>query len=307
MDEFPWFRLWTSILNDPKPWGLDPEDFRAWVMLLAVASSGSPRGHLPALREVAFFLRCGEDDARATLDRLVDARLIDVMGDGSLSMHQWAKYQPTGGGSSTERVRRHRANKAGVSCNVSRNADETFQKRFTSVSCIKEKENSLNTDTETEGERCGNVSRNADETLHETFHETQAVGTVKQDLTVAPDPDRANLDPLAEEVEGAWPGWGQQVYGFADAYLPGAVAWGFRTALDMGKRGERLTLRRIRGLIEYSQREGTWAEQKPGVRDGRATSAKPKTEREKRDASAKKWRKEKKRQLDEIPDDILPE
>ena len=59
-----WFRAYNEALDDPKVQRLPGELFKTWFNLLCVASRCG--GSLPALGDLAFMLRLGEDEAGET-------------------------------------------------------------------------------------------------------------------------------------------------------------------------------------------------------------------------------------------------
>ena len=167
---YPWFRMWNSVLADPKVQMLDPVRFKQWVNLLAVANQGKPRGTLPPVGQMAFSLRCSEEEAVAIIEYFRSLDLVDARPDGSLTPHNWAKWQPEGDGQSTERVRAWRDRKRNGSetlhetdvkrfSNVSRNGRETWSPN--SVSSLRTtQESSSVREEETDVKRFSNVSRN---------------------------------------------------------------------------------------------------------------------------------------------------
>ena len=116
----PWFRFYTEAIDDPKVQRLPPTLFKTWVNLLCLA--GKNGGNLPSLDDIAFHLRLSIHDAEQQLSELILAGLIDIDGTGSKrSPHNWAKRQFVSD-TSTERVRKHRQNKA----KSERNGHETL-------------------------------------------------------------------------------------------------------------------------------------------------------------------------------------
>ena len=111
----PWFRMYTSVLDDPKVQKLPAETFRGWVNLLCLAKEHS--GDLPSVDDISFRLRMSRKKAATLIEHLEKAGLID--GDGR--PHNWDERQFQSDGS-TERVQRYRERKR----NVSGNGDETL-------------------------------------------------------------------------------------------------------------------------------------------------------------------------------------
>lgn len=117
-----WFRMYDEILDDPKVQKLPPEDFKAWVNLLCLASKND--GKLPSTTDIAFALRVTEDAVTTLLDRLLSAGLIDVRSGGANGSHHaphgWQKRQYKSD-TSVERVKRYRERHR----NATETADET--------------------------------------------------------------------------------------------------------------------------------------------------------------------------------------
>lgn len=118
---YQWFRLYNDILNDPKIAKLDDHTFRGWVSILCVASKND--GKLPEISEVAFHLRCSEQDAKSLFEVLRNNNLIDQI-DGHFVPHKWSTYQYKSD-NSTERVQRHRKRQRSVTGNVPETAPES--------------------------------------------------------------------------------------------------------------------------------------------------------------------------------------
>ena len=145
-----WFRLYSSVLNDPKVQQLPPEVFKHWINLLCVASENTPRGELPPLDDLAFALRIRRSTCEKLLKKLAEAGLIEetfpeVSGDFSqsfprVSIHNWEQRQRESDNIAA-RVEKHRRRKhaesdAGAIRNV------TLQ--------VTEVKRSVDTDTETD-------------------------------------------------------------------------------------------------------------------------------------------------------------
>ncbi len=110
-----WFRFYSEVLEDPKVQRLPPHLFKAWVNLLCLANSTG--GVLPSADDIAFKLRLSVQDAEGFVSDLILAGLIDITPNG-LIPHNWMKRQFISD-CSTERVRKHRENKAETDGNVS--------------------------------------------------------------------------------------------------------------------------------------------------------------------------------------------
>jgi len=94
--------------------------------MLCLCSMNDPRGFLPALDEVSFYLRVSESEALVIIDRLIEAKLIDKSpGSKKLRMHGWEKRQRNSDDVAT-RVKRYRKRQCNVTCNVTSNGIETL-------------------------------------------------------------------------------------------------------------------------------------------------------------------------------------
>jgi hypothetical protein len=116
-----------KVAHDGKVQTLPIELRWHWVECLCLASENAVRGTLPAIRQIAYTMRLSEADTREVLAQLVEAGLIDDLGNGTWRAHDWDDHQKPSD-TSNERVKRFRnaKKKAGVTtCNVT----ETLQKR----------------------------------------------------------------------------------------------------------------------------------------------------------------------------------
>jgi hypothetical protein len=103
-----WFRLYDTVLDDPKVQRLKPELFKAWINLLCIASRKD--GQIPVdPDDLGFMLRCDPETAERWLVDLIDAGLIELRPDHA-TPHQWDEYQFVSD-NSTERVRAFRQRK----------------------------------------------------------------------------------------------------------------------------------------------------------------------------------------------------
>lgn len=133
-----WFRYYDEALDDPKVQRLSGDLFKTWINLLCLASKSG--GKLPSNDDIAFRLRISVQDAQLRTEDLIMAGLIDIGPDRALSMHGWTERQYVSD-TSSERVRKHRKNKAETPCN----GDETLPKRECNVI---EPDSDSETDTE---------------------------------------------------------------------------------------------------------------------------------------------------------------
>lgn len=89
-----WFRLYDSIIDDPKVIRLSEETRWFYVAIMCISSRQTERGTLPDLPDIAIHLRISEARAGKILDTLILAGLIDVSpGGGGRSVHGWDKRQ----------------------------------------------------------------------------------------------------------------------------------------------------------------------------------------------------------------------
>ena len=117
-----WFRLYNTLVDDPKVQQLPDALFKALVNLWCVASQND--GVLPSADDIGYKLRIKPQRAAEIVTRLVQAGLIDKV-DGVFIPHNWDSRQFQSD-SSTDRVKKHREKKKrNVSGNVSETANET--------------------------------------------------------------------------------------------------------------------------------------------------------------------------------------
>jgi DnaD/phage-associated family protein len=84
--------VYSEALDNPKLQRLSGSAFKGWFNLACLANVSEPRGALPPLPVIAFRLRLSERQAKALLEELVAARLVDVTGDG-YALHHWDTWQ----------------------------------------------------------------------------------------------------------------------------------------------------------------------------------------------------------------------
>jgi hypothetical protein len=100
-----WFRLYDTVVDEPKVQRLSDPLFRAWINLMCVASrtGGIIAGDM---RELGFRLRKPEARMRELVEQLLAAGLLDAVGE-DYQPHNWEAHQFKSDGSS-ERVKRFR-------------------------------------------------------------------------------------------------------------------------------------------------------------------------------------------------------
>lgn len=112
-----WFRLYDSLIDDPKIQRLPVETRWLFVEILCVANRQEPRGTLPGLRDIAFILRKTEAKCGKQLAALVAVGLIDVEDGKPYRVHGWEKRQRKGD-DATQRWRKY-ISSAGASAGAS--------------------------------------------------------------------------------------------------------------------------------------------------------------------------------------------
>lgn len=99
-----WFRLYDTLLDDPKVQRLPDHLFKTWVNLLCLASRSN--GDLPCIEDIAFALRLDDAEAAARLAALVERGLID---NGDVARpHNWSERQFLSDGDPTAADRQRR-------------------------------------------------------------------------------------------------------------------------------------------------------------------------------------------------------
>jgi len=123
MKSLPWFRFYVHVLNDFKVQQLSGQAFKNWVNCLCLAAKGG--GILPPLPEIAFALRMSESEAKAAIEELRAASLLDQT-EAGLMPHNWSEHQYQSD-MSTPRTKKHRERKR--SGNGSGNVSGTTRER----------------------------------------------------------------------------------------------------------------------------------------------------------------------------------
>ncbi len=99
-----WLRLYTEVLDHPKLQRLPGDLFKFWVNLLCLARLHN--GVLPSIEDIAFRLRCSDQQATDWMMQLIERKLLDKTSEG-VRAHDWDQYQYDSD-SSTQRSRKHR-------------------------------------------------------------------------------------------------------------------------------------------------------------------------------------------------------
>jgi hypothetical protein len=109
-----WFRLYASVLNDPKVQRLEPALFKTWINMLCAASEND--GIIPSIADLAFLLRRPEASIAKDIEALTVAGLIDD-DETVLRPHNWTGRQFQSD-VSAGRVKRHRERQRNVTPTV---------------------------------------------------------------------------------------------------------------------------------------------------------------------------------------------
>jgi hypothetical protein len=109
-----WFRFYDDAVNDPKLLRLSDAMFRAWTMLLCIASKNN--GKLPPATDIALMLRVKETKVAEWLAVLTASGLFDN-DNGTSAPHNWNARQFKSD-VSNDRVKRHRERKCNVTPTV---------------------------------------------------------------------------------------------------------------------------------------------------------------------------------------------
>ncbi len=128
-----WYRMYNSVVHDPKVQRLPATLFKAWVNMLCIASENG--GCLPPIETIAYTLHLTEKRAARLILSLERENLLESR-NGHIVPHNWHGRQFQSDGS-TPRVKafreRHKkqedSSPGNVSCNVSETAELPFQKR----------------------------------------------------------------------------------------------------------------------------------------------------------------------------------
>jgi hypothetical protein len=164
-----WWRAYDEALYDEKLQWLPADLFKAWFNICCLNSQNG--GVLPELKVIAFRLRVSELEATNIMDRLIEADLIDLHADGTMSPHNWNGRQYKSD-VSTPRVKKYRDKRRNVSGNVSETADETLDETFP--------------------KRKGNRKRNAHETA--AREERNVAGNAMASVSVTPPDSDSETD-----------------------------------------------------------------------------------------------------------------
>lgn len=253
----PWFRFYHEWINDPKVQNLSFEWQRHFVAILCWHANGTLQSLSDEIIAESFHM---------SLDELgIMKKSFTMRGfiEDGWTPKNWEKRQTTVNGASTSRVRAFRERKrvSSVSCNAVTVSEthETPMERMERVSPLHEtRGNSFpsNSNSDDDDELKNDLinSSNHHQELEETVScvsETACNVSPVSHQTDIP----ANIDTLVEEVEQTFPGsqFPGLVYDLCKNFMPTSVEWGFREAIAMAWKGERMTIKRIKGLVNYAQ------------------------------------------------------
>lgn len=122
-----WFRIYNTVRHDRKIRKLSDQIFRAWVMLLSLASEEN--GKIPQdLEDLSHELRLSVGKTEATLQTLLNVGLIEKCDENGYIPHKWHERQFKSDGS-TERVKRFRQKERNVSETLPETGPESEQNR----------------------------------------------------------------------------------------------------------------------------------------------------------------------------------
>lgn len=139
-----WFRMYDTLLDDPKVQRLPGNLFKTWVNLLCLASKNG--GTLPCMDDVAFALRMDIEAADEAVEDLRDRGLIDEEGE-SYRPHNWDGRQFKSDSDPTAADRQREKRKRDKSPTVTRDTSVTSRPPET------EAETDPNTEAEREDAR----------------------------------------------------------------------------------------------------------------------------------------------------------
>jgi hypothetical protein len=131
--QFPWFRLYNEVLNDPKVQRLDGETFKGWINILCLAQKHD--WTLPCVADVAFALRMTDQAAADLIQTLHRLNLLDEVPDAPASYmpHNWKgrQYKSDADPTAPARSKRYRDRNrhASVTRDETRDATDQIQSR----------------------------------------------------------------------------------------------------------------------------------------------------------------------------------
>ncbi|MSX98132.1 MAG: hypothetical protein F2743_08475 [Actinobacteria bacterium] len=124
-----WFRVYETMVDDPKVQRLSADLFRVLVNLWCIASKNG--GTLPSLGDIAYTLRIREDRVQKMLDELASCELLDTTDDG-LAPHNWNTRQyksDVTDATAADRQKKYRNKKRNATVTPERNATVTHTTR----------------------------------------------------------------------------------------------------------------------------------------------------------------------------------
>jgi hypothetical protein len=144
-----WFRHYNETLLDPKVQRLSDRQHRILMGLWELTSMHG--GRLPALPDIAFFLRVEDDELGTVIGQLRQLQLIDQDENGTLP-HNWNARQQS---DSAERVKRHRRRRNGAVTVVKRpcNDNVTAVQRAGNGEDLRERKEDISIASQSQGGR----------------------------------------------------------------------------------------------------------------------------------------------------------
>ncbi|HWA83655.1 MAG TPA: hypothetical protein VG820_09490 [Fimbriimonadaceae bacterium] len=89
----------------------------------------------------------------------------------------------------------------------------------------------------------------------------------------------SEADRIGDQVEEWFPGagWGVKAFEMCRQFSSASVEWGFRTAYAKSLRGERISYRRVVGLVNFAEENPMSAEVRGPAQPARAAPAPPRS------------------------------
>jgi hypothetical protein len=242
---FPWFRFYHEFATDPKVQAMPPEWQRHLIMIFCFHAAETLKTYDDDV--LAYALKVSPEELKKIKSCFLRRGFITK----DWVPKNWEKRQGSRD-HSTDRVKAFRERKKGVSERY-----ETAVKRVSSpLRNGRETEETLH---ETDGTLLDkDRDKDRDNTVVVVCPPAHAGGNTPEDQPDVADPSLSRIDALIPDIDETWPdaNWGPFAYDLARRYLPHCVEYGFRAAIDKAWKGEQMTMRRIRGLVDWAQANG---------------------------------------------------
>src|SRR5438309_5114588 len=115
-----WFKMESAIYENAKVQSLELPVLKTWLNLLGVYARYEG---FPSIKQIAYITRQSLGDLNSHIDNLIKDELLDKDSEGNLAPHDWEDYNINE--LSTERVRKHRAQKQVNQLTETGETDET--------------------------------------------------------------------------------------------------------------------------------------------------------------------------------------